>query len=329
MRAEGGALGRRYRFGVFEADAATGELWRKGVRVRVHAQPFQVLLLMLKRPGEVLTREEISRALWPEGTFVDYEHGVNSAVNRLREALGDKAASPRYVETLARRGYRFVAPVERVGVASGEDLVTDVSGNPGGNAGLSTPAQSASGREDMRSGDGQIGSEVTSAAEGAALRAEVRGLERFLARPEDLPRSSHRVVRTLFLLLQGMYLGFYVGALANLPEVHELLSALPGTEVVFAGLIATAALLIPVRVFLLCAVLFRAPGFRGRFLRVWWFLLVADLLWASAPFLLLHHFSFGVALACVTVLVYSPFAQRSLVLMGAGGEVGGSWRRGS
>src|SRR5579875_157361 len=106
---------RRYRFGAFEADAATGELRRQGIRVRLHAQPFQVLLLLLERQGEVVTREEISRELWPDGTFVDYEHGVNSAVNRVREALGDKAASPRFVETLARRGYRFVAPVERIG----------------------------------------------------------------------------------------------------------------------------------------------------------------------------------------------------------------------
>src|SRR6202042_3338804 len=105
---------RRYRFGIFEADASTGELRRQGVRVRLNAQPFQVLCLLLERPGELLTREEISRVLWPEGTFVDYEHGVNSAVNRIREALRDTASNPRYVETLARRGYRFIAPVERI-----------------------------------------------------------------------------------------------------------------------------------------------------------------------------------------------------------------------
>src|SRR5271154_2830688 len=105
---------RRYRFGVFEVDSTTGELRRKGVRVKLNAQPFQVLALLLARPGEMLTREEICRELWPDGTFVDYEHGVNSAVNRLREALGDKASNPRFVETLARRGYRFVAPVERI-----------------------------------------------------------------------------------------------------------------------------------------------------------------------------------------------------------------------
>src|SRR5579863_5256587 len=105
---------RRYRFGAFEADASTGELRRQGIRIKLHAQPFQVLLMLLERPGEVLSREEISRALWSEGTFVDYDHGVNSAVNRIREALGDVANNPRFVETLARRGYRFVAPVETI-----------------------------------------------------------------------------------------------------------------------------------------------------------------------------------------------------------------------
>ncbi len=99
---------RRYRFGIFEVDSATGELRRNGVRVKLHSQPLQVLFMLLDRPGEMLTREEICRELWPAGTFVDYEHGVNSAVNRLREALGDKASNPRFVETLARKGYRFL-----------------------------------------------------------------------------------------------------------------------------------------------------------------------------------------------------------------------------
>src|SRR5271169_5145465 len=107
-------LVRRYRFGAFEADATTGELRRQGIRIKLNAQPFQVLSLLLERPGELLTREEISRELWPDGTFVDYEHGVNSAVNRIREALGDTAGDPRFVETLARRGYRFVAAVELI-----------------------------------------------------------------------------------------------------------------------------------------------------------------------------------------------------------------------
>src|SRR5277367_3626468 len=111
--------GARYRFGVFEANAATGELRRQGIRVKLNTQPFQLLMLLLARPGEMLTREDITRELWPEGTFVDFDHGVNSAVNRIREALGDKANNPRFVETVARRGYRFVAPVVRI-VADGD-----------------------------------------------------------------------------------------------------------------------------------------------------------------------------------------------------------------
>src|SRR5262245_17994329 len=105
---------RRYRFGVFEADGETGELRRQGVRVKLNAQPFQVLLLLLDHAGELVTREEIARELWPDGTFVDFEHGLNSAINRIREALGDAASSGQFVETLARRGYRFVSPAEQI-----------------------------------------------------------------------------------------------------------------------------------------------------------------------------------------------------------------------
>ena len=95
---------RRYRFGTFEADASTGELRRQGIRIKLNAQPFQVLLMLLDRPGEILTREEISRALWSDGTFVDYDHGVNSAVNRIREALGDAAGSPQATRWSAAAG---------------------------------------------------------------------------------------------------------------------------------------------------------------------------------------------------------------------------------
>jgi len=115
-----------------------------------------------------------------------------------------------------------------------------------------------------------------------------------------------------------MYVGFYVGALANLPEINDLLSALPKAALIFTVLIVTAAVLIPVRTFLLTAVLFRAPALRDKYLRLWPFLLPFDLLWALSPFLLLHHISIGLALACTPLLVYSPFAQRSLILMGAG-----------
>ncbi len=272
---ENPSLDARYRFGVFEADASTGELRKQGLRVKVNVQPFQVLLILLARPGELVTREEISKQLWPDGTFVDYEHGVNSAVNRIREALGDQARNPRFIETLARRGYRFVAPVQRV------------------------------------LGDGAV-----QLAEASSLPEEATS--EWLATSAELPKTPFRTVQTLFVLLQLMYVGFYLGALANLPEIEELMSPLPMASQIFMLLIATAAVLIPVRAFLLSAVLFHAPGVRGKILRIWPFLLPFDILWALSPFLLTHHIDFGVALACSTLLAYSPFAQRALVLMGAG-----------
>jgi cholera toxin transcriptional activator len=287
---------RRYRFGIFEADAATGELRRQGIRIKLNAQPFQVLLLLLARPGQLLTREEISRELWPDGTFVDYEHGVNSAVNRIREALRDTASSPRFVETLARRGYRFVAPVERIG--GNEDIPSSEF----------RPSSSTASEQTL------ILSEQPTASAGRENRIG----SRILASPEELPKIPYPVVQTLFILLQLMYVGFYVGALANLAEIEDLFSPLPKGTLALNVLMVTAAILIPVRAFVLCAVLLHAPGVREKLLKIWPLLLAVDVLWALSPFLLLHHINFGLALACTTLLVYSPFAQRSLVLMGAG-----------
>jgi hypothetical protein len=138
-----------------------------------------------------------------------------------------------------------------------------------------------------------------------------------LSSPEDLPKTSYPVVRTLFVLLELMYLSFYVGALANLAEIEDLVSALSKSTQILTVLIVTAAIMIPVRAFVLSMILFHAPGARRKFLKIWPFLLLLDLLWALSPFLLLHHISFGLALSCTALLIYSPFAQRSLVLMGA------------
>jgi Tol biopolymer transport system component/DNA-binding winged helix-turn-helix (wHTH) protein len=102
---------RMIRFGVFEVDQHAGELRRNGARVKLQEQPFQILALLLERPGEVVTREELQGRLWPADTFVDFDHSLNAAVRRLRDALGDSAENPRFVETVARRGYRFLAPV--------------------------------------------------------------------------------------------------------------------------------------------------------------------------------------------------------------------------
>ena len=103
--------GRVYQFGEFTVDARTGELTHSGERTPLRDQSFQLLLALLEQPGELLTREELAGRLWSAGTFVDFDRGLNKAINHLREALGDSAEQPRFIETLPRKGYRFIAPV--------------------------------------------------------------------------------------------------------------------------------------------------------------------------------------------------------------------------
>jgi Tol biopolymer transport system component/DNA-binding winged helix-turn-helix (wHTH) protein len=110
----------RFRFGLFEADSGSGELRKSGVRVRLQAQPFRVLLCLLERPGELVTREEIQQRLWGSDTIVEFDHSLGTAINKLRDTLGDSAENPRFIETLARRGYRFIAPVTVVSTVEAE-----------------------------------------------------------------------------------------------------------------------------------------------------------------------------------------------------------------
>src|ERR1700751_837544 len=99
------------RFGIFDVDLRAGELRKHGLKIKLQEQPFQILQILLEHPGEVVTREELQRRLWASDTFIDFEHGLTNAIKRLREALGDSAETPRYIETLSKRGYRFIAPV--------------------------------------------------------------------------------------------------------------------------------------------------------------------------------------------------------------------------
>jgi DNA-binding winged helix-turn-helix (wHTH) protein/Tfp pilus assembly protein PilF len=113
------------RFGVFEADLETGELRRAGIRIKLQAQPFRLLAMLLERPGELITRDEIVEALWGDETFVDFDQSVGAVVRKLRQALGDSATAPRYIETLRHRGYRFLAPVQGVHDAEPADSSSD------------------------------------------------------------------------------------------------------------------------------------------------------------------------------------------------------------
>src|SRR5690348_15678319 len=102
---------RIYRFGMFALDTRTGELANGAKKIQLREQPLRLLLALLEQPGDLVTREELVGRLWPEGTFVDFDRGLNKAINHLREALGDSAEEPHFVETLPRKGYRFIAPV--------------------------------------------------------------------------------------------------------------------------------------------------------------------------------------------------------------------------
>ena len=116
----------RKHFGTFDVDVETGELRRNGLKLQLQEKPFQMLAMLLEHPGEVVTREALRERLWAANTIVDFDHGLNTAIKKLRQALGDSAESPRFIETLARRGYRFIAPVTDVEAGSARRRSSEV-----------------------------------------------------------------------------------------------------------------------------------------------------------------------------------------------------------
>jgi cholera toxin transcriptional activator len=266
-----------FRFGVFEVDASSGELRRSGVKVRLQEQPFQVLLIMLERPGEVVSREELRQQLWPSDTFVDFDHSLNTIINKLREVLGDSASSPRFIETLAKRGYRFLPSVET----------------------LTDPPQ------------------VPLSAIAEVQTAPARGSSSsLLTHPDEVPAVPHGYVRVLFLLIQVMYLSFYIVALARLFAIQQLLDRyLGGADWITVILVASAAVGIPIRLYLLSSVSFDVKDLSRKFLRMFVPTFILDELWAVSPFLLAPQIGLGLALAATAALLYVPFAERTLVLM--------------
>lgn len=289
--AERKGAARIFRFGIFELDDDTGELRREGkAQPKLHDQALQILTMLVERPRQLVTREELRERLWAADMFVDFDHGLNTAINQLRNALGDEAGNPRFIQTLPRRGYRFIAPVEIA--ASGEKVASAAAPS-----GVTTA-------EHVRGGDG-----VESGAE--EPRSTV------LSDARDLPAVSGSTAHTFFLLIQLIYLTFYVIALARLREVDALLTRSGDpVRMILVVLIVTAAAGIPIRLYLISAAAFNYRGLRAKFQKLFPFLLPLDELWALAPFLAVEQIGFGVALAGTAALLYLPFAQRSLLLMG-------------
>jgi cholera toxin transcriptional activator len=277
---------RVIRFGAFEVDVRSGELRKHGVRLKLRDQPFQILIMLLERSGEVVTREELRQRLWPADTFVDFDHGLNTAVNKLRESLGDSAGTPRYIETLARRGYRFIGPVPTF---------------------IGPPAEPA-----------VAGSILTVAGSIVAQPAPARQLNdpKQLA-DDELPNSPRLLVRVLFALAQLMYLTFYLIALMRIEDVFASASVLvPGSgRVVWTVVVTTAAIGIPVRLYLLTAVAFDYQPLGRKFFRLLPLIFALDWMWALAPFLLAHKIGNGLAIAACGALLYLPFSERTLIRM--------------
>jgi cholera toxin transcriptional activator len=289
---------RLFRFGIYELDASTGELRKDGKsRPRLQGQPLEVLLHLLDRPGELVTREELRQRLWPADTFVDYDHSLNTAVNKLREALSDSAENPRFIQTIPRRGYRFIASIEAVDGAP-------VSRKPEENRDPSVAPVS-----DSESPAGIGCGPATAGLEPAGI----------LSDPRELPAVPRGIVRLLFSLIQVMYLCFYVLSLAQLHRMQQFLGQITQYDKwIFLVLLVTALAGIPVRLYLLSAALFGYSGLCNRFLKLFPALFPLDELWALAPFLLVDQIGAGLALAATAALLYVPFAQRSLLLMGEG-----------
>jgi cholera toxin transcriptional activator len=276
---EARSAGKTVRFGVFEADLVSGELRKNGTLIRLQEQPFQILALLLDRPGELVTRDDLRSKLWSADTFVDFDHSLNTAVNKLREALGDVASNPRFVQTVARRGYRFIAPVQG-SMKPGATLL----GNP-------------------------------TAANTAAIAKNPPTAQ--ILHPElQVPIPRRGLTRGLFLLIQVMYLIFYLEGLFHWQGVYQIAASfLPGwasTAVIVAVLI-TAGIGIPLRCYLISAVAFDHRRFGEKFRRIFPFLLAMDQLWAVAPFLLAGRIGFGAAFAATAALLYVPFSERTLV----------------
>jgi cholera toxin transcriptional activator len=252
------------RFGIFEADLDTREIRKQGRRLRLQEQPFSLLAILLERPGIVVTREELRQKLWPADTFVDFDHSLNTAVKKIREALGDSAINPRFVETVARRGYRLLGEVEWA----------DRPGLP-----------------------------ANKTAEGNVVRKE------------GLPSARRGVTRLLFILIQSMYLIFYVEALLHWQGVDRVSWDDTGSPLIFIFVLVTAAAGIPVRFYLLSAAAFDYPLLGEKFKKIFLAVLALDELWAIGPFLMVERIGFGGAFAATAALVYVPFAERTLVRM--------------
>ena len=296
----------RLRFEGFELDLRTRELRKEGRVVKLQDQPLRLLSLLANRAGSLVTRAEIEKELWGEDTVVEFEHSINTAMRKIREALGDDLEKPRFVETLPRKGYRFIGQVETVG-ASGEVL--------SGQSEAGSPAGSLRDRIPLR---GQPPPSpppkpVPSPAPAASPVVSPAGPAAEPVGEFALPRGT---ARYLFLLIQCGFLAMYCAALYKAEGIEGILArAFPASAIVVTPILLVSSMCgIAVRLYLLSAVGLDHPEAVAKFRRLFPSLFVLDALWSAAPLLLAREIGYGLALGSVAALAYLPFAQRTLML---------------
>ena len=278
----------RYKFDDFEADLRAAELRRNGARLKLQLQPFQVLIALLERPKEVVTREELRQRLWPQDTFVDFDHGLNTAMVKLRDVLGDSASSPKYIETIAKRGYRFLGTAE---------VVPDQSPVTAAKPVIETPVPTQ--QSPPQAPPAPVPTPADTTAESA------------------LPRTSRGTARLLFILVQVMYLTFYLSALFSWENTYRAshLAWRGAGNTAFAIYMATALVGLAVRLYLISATAMDYHLLGDKFRILTPALFVLDMIWAISPLLIQDRIGFGFALGACAALIYMPFAQRTLMKM--------------
>src|SRR5438552_11174913 len=233
------------RFGVFEVDVRAGEVNKQGARIKLQERPFHVLAVLLQRPGEVVTREELRSQNWPADTFVDFDNSLNTAINKVREALGDSANNPRFIETLPRRGYRFIGPINHSGMTE------------------AAPESQTEGKHTAPLPSPPPASKVPDG---------------------DLPTAPRPAARGLLLLIEGAYLVSYVSALHYLIWVRMLarFSFWPTQSFTITSLIIVwSALGLPLRFYLCSGLVFDYQFLGQKFRRIFPFLLLIDEVWSA------------------------------------------------
>ena len=276
------------RFDSFELDLETGELSKNGRHLRLQDQPARLLVLLARHAGKLVTRAEIREELWGEDQFVEFDHAINTAVKKIRTALDDDVEDPRLLETLPRKGYRFIGSVEHV--SPNALAVTGLSVDPVASEQIEDPPRAGS----------NLGPPLTLMGSGEAETAVL----------------SAGVARVLFIVIQVGYLVLYCSTLYYIERLGGIFSEFFEVTVpnqILSLIVITAMCGIAVRLYLVSSVGLAHPTAGRQFQRLFPALLFLDSLWAASPLLAGLSIGIGVALAATAGLAYLPFSQRTLI----------------